>query len=90
MTAEEVAPLIRGPVGTTILLEVLRPGASKTVTVSLQRRKIDQSGPAPREVFLGTKSTPVLMMLVGVVLEHAIGEVVSGLEQLREKCVDGR
>ena len=30
--------------------QVLRPGAEETVTVSLQRRKIDQSAPPPRDV----------------------------------------
>mmetsp|Transcript_68713 Transcript_68713/g.100604 ORF Transcript_68713/g.100604 Transcript_68713/m.100604 type:complete len:527 (+) Transcript_68713:24-1604(+) len=46
MTAEEVAPLIRGPVGSTIDLEILRPGGSKTQIIKLTRVKIQQSGPA--------------------------------------------
>jgi len=48
MTAEEVAPLIRGPVGSKVQLEILRPGGSKTQMVTLTRIKIEQSGPAPK------------------------------------------
>jgi len=47
MTAQEVAPLIRGPVGSTITLEVLRPGATQTTIVRLIRKPIEQSGPVP-------------------------------------------
>lgn len=47
MTVQEVAPLIRGPVGSTITLEVLRPGAAQTSVVRLTRMPIQQSGPVP-------------------------------------------
>jgi C-terminal processing protease CtpA/Prc len=47
MTAEEVAPLIRGPVGSKVQLEILRPGGSRTQMVTLTRIKIEQAGPAP-------------------------------------------
>ena len=46
MTAEEVAPLIRGPIGSKVELEILRPGGSQTELISLTRVKIEQSGPA--------------------------------------------
>mmetsp|Transcript_30218 Transcript_30218/g.74285 ORF Transcript_30218/g.74285 Transcript_30218/m.74285 type:complete len:493 (-) Transcript_30218:147-1625(-) len=49
MTSAEVAPLIRGPVGSTITLEILRPGATQTTRVQLTRQPIQQSGPAPPE-----------------------------------------
>ena len=45
---QQVAPLIRGPVGTKIELEILRPGGSKTQIVTLTRVKIEQSGPAAK------------------------------------------
>uniref|UniRef100_A0A7S0ECW0 Non-specific serine/threonine protein kinase n=1 Tax=Hanusia phi TaxID=3032 RepID=A0A7S0ECW0_9CRYP len=45
MTPQEVAPLIRGPVGSKIDLELLRPGASQTVIVTLTRQPIQQVGP---------------------------------------------
>mmetsp|Transcript_20083 Transcript_20083/g.40918 ORF Transcript_20083/g.40918 Transcript_20083/m.40918 type:complete len:538 (+) Transcript_20083:235-1848(+) len=47
MTAEEVAPLIRGPIGSQVELEILRPGAGRTNKVLVTRQKIQQSGPAP-------------------------------------------
>ncbi|KAJ1473707.1 PDZ domain-containing protein [Baffinella frigidus] len=45
MTPAEVAPLIRGPVGSMLVLELLRPGATSTTTVRLSRAPIQQSGP---------------------------------------------
>ena len=45
MTAPEVAPLIRGPVGSIVVLELLRPGATKTTTVQIERQPIQQAGP---------------------------------------------
>mmetsp|Transcript_15697 Transcript_15697/g.38097 ORF Transcript_15697/g.38097 Transcript_15697/m.38097 type:complete len:518 (+) Transcript_15697:95-1648(+) len=50
MSTQEVAPLIRGPIGSTITLELLRPGATQTTTVRLERRPIQQSGPVPSSV----------------------------------------
>ena len=45
MTPQEVAPLIRGPVGSRIELELFRDGERQTRTVVLTRQKIEQSGP---------------------------------------------
>ena len=45
MTPQEVAPLIRGPVGSRIELELLRDGDRQTRTVALTRQKIEQAGP---------------------------------------------
>lgn len=47
MSAEEVAPLIRGPIGSQLELEILRPGAARTVKVMVTRQKIEKSGQAP-------------------------------------------
>ena len=38
MPLEQVAPLIRGQIGTIVTLAILRPGASETVPVSLTRQ----------------------------------------------------
>ena len=43
----QVAPLIRGPVGSRIELELLRPGAAQTTAVTLTRQRLVQAGPAP-------------------------------------------
>ena len=56
MSTQEVAPLIRGPVGSTITLELLKPGATQTTVVKLIRRPIQQSGPVPSSV--PAKPTP--------------------------------
>jgi hypothetical protein len=45
MTPQDVAPLIRGPVGSRIELELLREGDRQTRTVVLTRQKIEQAGP---------------------------------------------
>uniref|UniRef100_A0A7S0M8Q2 Non-specific serine/threonine protein kinase n=1 Tax=Cryptomonas curvata TaxID=233186 RepID=A0A7S0M8Q2_9CRYP len=49
MTAEAVGPLIRGPIGSKVELEILSPGAAAIRKVTLTRQKILQSGPAPPE-----------------------------------------
>jgi hypothetical protein len=38
MDLQKVAPLVRGAIGTTVTLAVMRPGASETVPVSLTRQ----------------------------------------------------
>jgi hypothetical protein len=45
MTPQEVAPLIRGPVGSRIELELIREGEKQPRSVVLTRQKIEQSGP---------------------------------------------
>jgi hypothetical protein len=40
----QVAPLIRGPVGSRIELELLRPGATQTTAVTLTRQPLVQAG----------------------------------------------
>eukprot|EP00291_Cryptomonas_curvata_P030973 CAMPEP_0172211932 /NCGR_PEP_ID=MMETSP1050-20130122/36690_1 /TAXON_ID=233186 /ORGANISM="Cryptomonas curvata, Strain CCAP979/52" /LENGTH=515 /DNA_ID=CAMNT_0012892465 /DNA_START=75 /DNA_END=1619 /DNA_ORIENTATION=+ len=49
MTPQEVAPLIRGPVGSRIELDLLREGERQTRTVVITRQKIEQSGPVASE-----------------------------------------
>eukprot|EP00960_Hanusia_phi_P065812 766216-Hanusia_phi.AAC.5 len=56
LTAEEVAPMVRGPVGSTVELEILRPGASKTTIVKVTRQKIQQAGPVKQEAPRESKS----------------------------------
>jgi hypothetical protein len=48
LCARQVAPLIRGPVGSKVELEILQPGGSKTQIITLTRVKIEQSGPAAK------------------------------------------
>ncbi len=45
MTPQEVAPLIRGPVGSRIELDLLREGERQPRTVTITRQKIEQTGP---------------------------------------------
>jgi hypothetical protein len=45
----QVGPLIRGPVGSKVELEILSPGATQIRKVVLTRQKILQAGPAPLE-----------------------------------------
>ena len=53
MTPQEVAPLIRGPVGSRIELELVRDGERQTRTVVLNRQKIEQSGPVSTDAGKG-------------------------------------
>ena len=45
----QVGPLIRGPIGSKVELEILSPGAQQIRKVVLTRQKILQAGPAPLE-----------------------------------------
>ncbi len=53
MTPQEVAPLIRGPVGSRIELDLLRDGERQIRTVVITRQKIEQSGPVSSEAGKG-------------------------------------
>mmetsp|Transcript_55891 Transcript_55891/g.147771 ORF Transcript_55891/g.147771 Transcript_55891/m.147771 type:complete len:502 (-) Transcript_55891:205-1710(-) len=55
MTPQEVAPLIRGPIGSRVELEILREGERQTRTVVIVRQKIEQSGPVSEAGRIGVR-----------------------------------
>ena len=77
----QVAPLIRGPVGSKVELEILRPGGSKTQLVTLTRVKIEQSGPAPPPV----KPRPEYHSVTGLGIRASLAQGAAKLANQLQK-----
>ena len=81
MDLNKVAPLVRGAIGTTVTLAVMRPGASETVPVSLQRQptsKLTGVGYSPAKSARGEGEGG----LHGITLDEAFPKQT--LEKLRQ------
>ena len=83
MDLAKVAPLVRGAIGTTVRLAVMRPGASETVPVSLIRQptsKLTGMGFSPVKSTRGGEGEG----LNGIILDEAFPkQTLDKLRQLR-------
>lgn len=85
MDLQKVAPLVRGAIGTTVTLAVMRPGASETVPVSLTRQPTSKlSGVGAYSPVKNVRGGEGDGGLLGITLDEAFPkQTLDKLRQLR-------